>query len=108
MTLTARAIEAVLGHQREAGQVGCRLRVSVVGGGCSGLSYALAYTHDEQPDDVRFAQGALVVLVDRRSLRHLEGATLDYLSSQRGGFSLEAPKVRGRCGCGVSFVGAAA
>ena len=104
VSLSPAAAEAVRAHQRELGQEGCLLRVGVVGGGCSGLSYALAYTRAPGDDDVVVDASGVSVAVDRRSLRYLAGATLGYEAGPRGGkFSLDAPLTRRRCSCGVSF-----
>jgi iron-sulfur cluster assembly protein len=81
------------------------LRVSVKAGGCSGLSYVFGW--DETPkdtDQVFEGTDGARVFVDPRSLKFLDGTTLDYDTALISkGFLLENPRAKGTCGCGVSF-----
>lgn len=80
------------------------LRVSVKGGGCSGLSYVLGF--DETPgekDMVLDAQGVRV-FVDPKSLFYLSGTVLDFSDGLNGkGFVFNNPQAARTCGCGSSF-----
>jgi iron-sulfur cluster assembly protein len=81
------------------------LRVAVKAGGCSGMSYVFGWERAPKDGDHVFegASGARV-FVDPKSLRFLEGTTLDYDTALISkGFVLENPKATGTCGCGVSF-----
>lgn len=81
------------------------LRLGIKGGGCSGFSYVLRY-EDEQPKDrdVVFEQHGLKVIVDKKSLVYLNGATLDWEKSLiRQGFKFINPNEKSSCGCGESF-----
>jgi iron-sulfur cluster assembly accessory protein len=79
------------------------LRVRVVGGGCSGLSYQLEFDQPQPADQVFEAHGAKV-LVDPKSYLYLAGTELDYIDGLQGaGFSLKNPNAKGGCGCGSSF-----
>jgi iron-sulfur cluster assembly protein len=81
------------------------LRVGVKAGGCSGFSYVFAWEAEPRGDDVVFAgnEGARV-FVDPRSLRFLDGTTLDYDTSLISkGFVFHNPNAKGTCGCGTSF-----
>ena len=79
------------------------LRVRVVGGGCSGLSYQLEFDQPQPTDQVFETHGAKV-LVDPKSYLYLAGTELDYIDGLQGaGFSLKNPNAKGGCGCGSSF-----
>lgn len=81
------------------------LRVAVVGGGCSGFSYHMAFENavNEQADNVYEFDG-LKVMVDQMSEMYLEGVSIDYIESIEGsGFKFNNPNVKSTCGCGSSF-----
>jgi len=80
------------------------LRVKVVGGGCSGLTYKMAVDTPREGDKVFERDGARVV-VDRKSFLYLKGTELHYQDElMASGFSLRNPNVKRSCGCGSSFV----
>ena len=80
------------------------LRVRVVGGGCSGLSYELAFDAPEPTDQVFEGAHGAKVLVDPKSYLYLAGTEIDYIDGLQGaGFSLRNPNAKGGCGCGSSF-----
>jgi iron-sulfur cluster assembly protein len=79
------------------------LRVGVRGGGCSGFQYQLAFD-DQRENDAVFESHGLKLLVDRDSLRFVDGSIIDYEESLQGaGFKVENPNVVAACGCGSSF-----
>ena len=80
------------------------LRVSVKGGGCSGLTYDLDFddTIDES-DQVSEDQG-LKLVIDKKSLLYLFGTELDFSDGLNGkGFQFINPNASRTCGCGESF-----
>lgn len=81
------------------------LRVKVVPGGCSGLSYALTpHTGPAPAGDHRVESKWLVVYVERQSLLYLAGATLDYETNLFAGrFTFKNPNAAEACSCGDSF-----
>lgn len=80
------------------------LRISVVGGGCSGFSYSMAFENAPGMLDKTYKFGDLNVYVDQASLLYLEGAEVDYVESMEGsGFKFNNPNVKSTCGCGSSF-----
>ncbi len=81
------------------------LRVSVMGGGCSGFQYSMAFENNQMPlDKVYKFDGGLKVLVDQASLLYLENVSIDYVETLEGaGFKFENPNVKSTCGCGSSF-----
>ena len=81
------------------------LRVAVVGGGCSGFSYHMAFENQvNQDSDNVYNFDGLQVLVDQMSEMYLEGVSIDYIESLEGsGFKFNNPNVKNTCGCGSSF-----
>ena len=80
------------------------LRVGVVGGGCSGFQYSMAFENGAGMMDKVFDYDGLKVYVDATSLMYLGGANVDYVETLEGaGFKFENPNVKSTCGCGSSF-----
>jgi iron-sulfur cluster assembly accessory protein len=80
------------------------LRVAVVGGGCSGFSYHMAFDSQENPSDNVYDFSGVKVLVDQMSEMYLDGVQIDYIESLEGaGFKFNNPNVKSTCGCGSSF-----
>jgi iron-sulfur cluster assembly accessory protein len=81
------------------------LRISVVGGGCSGFQYSMAFENSQLPLDKVFKfDGDLKVFVDQASLLYLDNCRVDYVETMEGaGFKFENPNVTSTCGCGSSF-----
>jgi iron-sulfur cluster assembly protein len=110
LSVTQAAIDAIADQVTKRGVEGTSLRVGVRGGGCSGYTYTIEF-HDGEPTarDVAYnltaTDGSSVcVVVDRKSLVFLTGATLDWEETlMRRGFKFANPNERSSCGCGVSF-----
>jgi iron-sulfur cluster assembly accessory protein len=80
------------------------LRVAVVGGGCSGFSYHMAFDNQENPTDNVYEFNDLKVFVDQMSEMYLDGVQIDYIETIEGaGFKFNNPNVKSTCGCGSSF-----
>lgn len=80
------------------------LRVGVLQGGCSGLSYSLGFDEQQNPGDTVLDQHGVKVIVDDVSRPILAGTVIDYKESMMGGgFSIENPNAIANCGCGSSF-----
>ena len=80
------------------------LRIAVVGGGCSGFSYSMAFENSPQMLDKTYNYEGLKVFVDQASLLYLDGAQVDYVESIEGsGFKFSNPNTKSTCGCGSSF-----
>ena len=80
------------------------LRISVVGGGCSGFGYSMAFENSPGMLDKTYAFDGLKVFVDQASLLYLDGAQVDFVESLEGsGFKFNNPNVKSTCGCGSSF-----
>jgi iron-sulfur cluster assembly protein len=80
------------------------LRVSVVGGGCSGLSYKLDFDNESKPNDQVFENNGIKVVTDLKSFLYLLDTTLDFSDGLNGkGFYFNNPNASRTCGCGESF-----
>ncbi|AQL56620.1 HesB/IscA family protein [Abyssicoccus albus] len=80
------------------------LRVSVTGGGCTGLTYQMS--GDEQPsdDDIILEYYGVKVLVKKSDAPVLNGTIIDFKESMMGGgFTIDNPNAIASCGCGTSF-----
>ena len=80
------------------------LRISVVGGGCSGFQYSMAFENTPQMLDKTYEYDGLKVYVDQASMLYLDGAEVDFVETMEGsGFKFNNPNVKTTCGCGSSF-----
>lgn len=82
------------------------LRVGVVSGGCSGLTYDLEFDTEANPDqeEQQFEDKGIKLVVDMRSFLYLSGTRLDYTDGLNGeGFHFHNPNANRTCSCGESF-----
>jgi iron-sulfur cluster assembly accessory protein len=105
VALTSSAIEAAKRVRESEGlPADHALRVSVVGGGCSGFSYQLSFDGQRQEGDLEAQFDGLSVRVDPTSAQYLAGTQIDFVSSLHGGgFKFSNPRATQTCGCGSSF-----
>jgi iron-sulfur cluster assembly protein len=83
---------------------GHALRLSVKGGGCSGLSYVLGFDEKANESDRVVECFGIRVLIDPKSLFYLSGTVLDFSDGLNGkGFVFNNPQASKTCGCGSSF-----
>ncbi len=79
------------------------LRISVTGGGCSGLSYKILFSEERVKDNILDFSG-IKVLIDPKSVIYLKGIELDFKDGLNGkGFVFDNPNAKNTCGCGESF-----
>ena len=105
LTLTEKAVDKVkevIASQSETEAGG--IRVSVVGGGCSGFQYAMQLEPESQEGDEVITVDGFSVFVDQQSAPFLQGVEIDYIETPQGaGFKFNNPNVSSTCGCGESF-----
>lgn len=102
--LTAAAIKAIKDAIKDEGEEGDGIRVSVIGGGCSGYQYNLDFEKEERMGDITMNFDELSVYIDPVSAGYLRGTTVDFLSGLNGqGFKFNNPNAKRTCGCGSSF-----
>ena len=81
-----------------------QIRVSVKGGGCSGLMYDLTFDEKQVENDQVFEDKGVKIFVDKKSILYLVGTTLDFSDGLNGkGFQFVNPNASRTCGCGESF-----
>ncbi len=104
LVLTAPAIAKVREIMATQDPLPAGLRIGVVGGGCSGFQYSMAFENQPGMMDKVFSFDDLKVYVDATSLMHLNGCIVDYVETlEAAGFKFENPQVKSTCGCGSSF-----
>ncbi len=80
------------------------LRLGVLGGGCSGLSYLFKFDAKPRPTDKVYEFDDVKIFVDPKSMVYLDGMTLDWKDSlKQSGFGFDKPNANKNCGCGTSF-----
>lgn len=79
------------------------LRVGVIGGGCSGLSYKIEFSDKKDSDNILEYEG-FRVFIDPKSAIYLKDSVLDFSDGLKGkGFVFTNPNAQNTCGCGESF-----
>jgi iron-sulfur cluster assembly accessory protein len=104
VNLTPKALDAVRKMIAKEGLGSDQgLRISVVGGGCSGFQYSLGFDGRKEGDILTVLDG-VNVFVDEISLPYIAGTTLDYVEGlHNAGFRFDNPRASRTCGCGSSF-----
>ena len=104
ITLTEGAVRQLKHIQAQENKEGQVLRVSVIAGGCSGMSYKLDFVPGITDKDKVFEQEGIKIAIDPKSALFLKDMTLDYSSGLSGkGFEFHNPNAKKSCGCGTSF-----
>ena len=104
VALTPTAADKVRSLLEQEGRDDLRLRVAVQPGGCSGLIYQLYFDERLLDGDVTRDFDGVEVVVDKMSVPHLAGASIDVEDSiQKQGFTIDNPNAQGSCACGDSF-----
>ena len=102
--LTDSAAKKVATLLAKQGRMNGVLRVSVVGGGCSGLQYKMDLQDGPASRDILVESGGVRVVVDPKSALYVTGSELDYIEAlQDGGFKVKNPNAATSCSCGESF-----
>jgi len=101
--VTPKAVEKIREAFTREGVSG-GLRLGVLGGGCSGLSYQFKFALEPRQRDHVFEFGDVKVFIDPKSMLFLDGMTLDWQDSlMQSGFVFHNPHANKSCGCGTSF-----
>ena len=99
--VAAGKVKEIMSQQNPAPTV---LRVAVVGGGCSGFSYHMAFDNQENSSDNVYEFDGVKLVVDQMSEMYLDGVQIDYIETLEGaGFKFNNPNVKSTCGCGSSL-----
>ena len=104
VTMTETAAKKVTDLRLEEGKPEGGLRIRVVGGGCSGMSYELGWEDQQAEGDDVIEQHGIKVYIDKHSAPYLSGSEIDYVENNMmgAGFAIKNPNVKSSCGCGQS------
>ena len=103
VTITERAARRI-GEILKAEPAGAMLRLSVMGGGCSGFQYKFDVESTKTSDDQAIERNGVTMLVDSISLQYLAGSEVDFVEDLIGAsFRVVNPNATASCGCGTSF-----
>jgi iron-sulfur cluster assembly accessory protein len=104
IALSATAAVKVRALLVQEGRDDLRLRIAVQPGGCSGLQYQLFFDERSLDGDLDLDLDGVPVVVDRMSIPHLGGATINFTDTiEQQGFTIDNPNAGGGCACGNSF-----
>jgi len=104
IAITEKAAQQVRMIQERENRPDSLLRVSVIGGGCSGLSYKLSFEDQAKDKDQVVSMFDIKMLVDPKSILFLKGIVIDFTDGLEGqGFVFSNPNAKQSCGCGTSF-----
>ena len=102
--LAKERVDKLMAESSQTADAGYFLRVSVVGGGCSGLSYKMDFDNQSKPGDQVFEDKGLKVVTDMKSFLYLFNTTLEFSEGLNGkGFYFNNPNASRTCACGESF-----
>lgn len=103
VNVTPKAVQKIREAFAREGVTG-GLRLGVLGGGCSGLSYQFKFDPKPRPKDNVLIFEDVQVFIDPKSMVYLDGMTLDWKYSLiHSGFVFDNPHAKKSCGCGTSF-----
>lgn len=81
-----------------------KLRVYIIGGGCSGFQYGFAFEEESEEGDFMIENDGVSMMVDPMSFPYLMGSVVNYKEDLQGSrFVIENPNAKTTCGCGSSF-----
>lgn len=104
VSLTENAARRIGELKTMEGNANLKLRLAVLGGGCSGFSYNLSLDDQTNDEDVVFESHGAALVVDPVSLQLLSGSTVDFVEDLVGSsFQIDNPNAASTCGCGSSF-----
>jgi iron-sulfur cluster assembly accessory protein len=102
--VTERAANKLASLLEQKGNPNGALRLAVVGGGCSGLQYAMDLVDGPKERDILVPTSSVRIVVDPKSALFVSGSVLDYSEDlQKGGFKVTNPNAVAHCSCGESF-----
>jgi iron-sulfur cluster assembly accessory protein len=104
LSITEKAAQQVAMIKERENRPQAHLRVSVIGGGCSGLSYKLSFEEGIKEKDRLVEMHGVTMIIDPKSLLFLKGISIDFTDGLEGqGFVFNNPNAKQSCGCGTSF-----
>ncbi|MBC8213631.1 MAG: iron-sulfur cluster assembly accessory protein [Candidatus Marinimicrobia bacterium] len=102
--ITEKAANRVKAILKSEGKEDHALRISVIGGGCSGMSYNMSFDDNLGEFDKVYEIQGVKIYCDLKSWLYLKGTTVDFSDDiLSGGFKINNPNASRTCGCGTSF-----
>lgn len=104
ITVTEGAVARLKSVMETDGKENYILRMSVEGGGCSGMTYKMDFEDKKLEFDKTFESNGLTIVCDLKSWLYLQNVEIDYSDDLlNGGFKIKNPNAERTCGCGTSF-----
>ena len=104
ITATRSAVKRLRAVMDSDGKNNHFLRMSVEGGGCSGMTYKMDFEDEKGEYDKEFRSNGLTIVCDLKSWLYLKDVEIDYSDDLlNGGFQIKNPNAERTCGCGTSF-----
>ncbi len=104
ITATENAVKRLKAVMEAYGKSDHFLRMSVDGGGCSGMTYKMDFENEKGEFDKEFESNGLTIICDLKSWLYLKDIEIDYSDDLlNGGFKIKNPNADRTCGCGTSF-----
>ena len=98
----AEEVNRILAEKAMSEETG--LRVSLKGGGCSGMTYVLDFAENPEEGDEVLKTNGVKVLVDPSAISFVKGLEIDFVDDLLNrGFKFSNPNASHSCGCGTSF-----
>lgn len=80
------------------------MRIEIVSGGCSGMTYELNFVNEKKDEDLLVEEDGIKIFVAPKAVMFIAGMTLDYVKSPMGGnLIFQNPNAKSKCSCGKSF-----
>ena len=104
ITVTESAVNRLVAVMKSDGKDDHFFRMSVEGGGCSGMTYKMDFENEKRDYDKEFESNGLTIVCDLKSWLYLKDVEIDYSDDLlNGGFKIKNPNAERTCGCGTSF-----
>ena len=104
ITVTKNAVNQLKTVMKADSKEDYLLRMSVEGGGCSGMTYKMDFEKEKLEFDKVFKSNGLTVICELKSWLYLQNVEIDYSNDLlNGGFKIKNPNAERTCGCGTSF-----
>lgn len=112
VTLSKRAASQIYKIIKDKSNFFLKLRLYVIGGGCSGFQYGFEFSEKQNIDDTIIQNEykdynknvKIILLIDFISVQYLKNAKIDYIEKLQGSyFTVKNPNIKTTCGCGSSF-----
>ena len=97
-------VQTLINQKKIQNILDMKLRIYIIGGGCSGFQYGFKLDNEMNEDDMLIVQNGISIVVDALSAQYLIGAKIDYIENLQGArFMVSNPNAETTCGCGSSF-----